>query len=92
MSERPARRQWTRVCAVTPGERIGRAVAAVFMIALAVSLGDNLWIAAPAGVFATFLTIGAITGWCPTALIPRREQPVEQNDLGIPEARQRIDV
>ncbi len=85
-------RRWTRVCAVTPVERVLRALAAVFVGAFALSMGDNLWCAIPAGICATLLLVGAVTGWCPTALLPRRVDAPQENTLGIPEARQRIDV
>jgi hypothetical protein len=80
-----ARWRFTRVCAVTRGERAFRAAMAVFVGAFAVSVSENLWCAIPAAV-------GAITGWCPTNLLPTREARAEQNALGFPEARQRIDV
>ncbi len=93
MTDQPARRRWTRLCAVTPGERAVRAVLAVFMVALAFSFGGNLVIAIPAGVVAVYFVIVAITGWCPSmpTLAREVEQP-EQNTLGIPEARQHIDI
>lgn len=82
----------TRLCAVTPGERIFRAFAAVFVGAFALSSLDNLWCAIPAGVCSGFLAFGAITGWCPTSLLPREAEATEPNTLGIPESRQHIDV
>ncbi len=92
MTDQPARRRWTRLCAVTPGERAVRAVLAVFMVALAFSFGDSLIIAIPAGAAAAYLVFAAVTGWCLS--LPRfsREQTVEKNTLGVPEARQHIDV
>lgn len=89
-SERP--RRWTRVCAVTRTERILRAAMSVFVGAFALSMSANLWCAIPAGVCAALLMVGAITGWCPTSLLPRPVETSEPNMLGIPEARQRIDV
>jgi hypothetical protein len=82
-----ARWRFTRVCDVTPGDRVMRGVLSVIAASFAVSQSANLWCAIPAGVCAVFLAIGAITGWCPTNLLPRREQPIEQNTLGYPEAR-----
>lgn len=90
----PLRRhwRWTRVCAVTRSERVFRGAAAVFIGAFALSMSDNLWCAIPAGVCATLLAVGAITGWCPTRLLPRRDHEGTQNEFGYPEARQRIDA
>ena len=51
-----------RSCAVGRGERGIRAVIAVFLAAFALNNLDNLWCAIPAGICATFLAIGAITG------------------------------
>ncbi|WES65107.1 DUF2892 domain-containing protein [Microbacter sp. GSS18] len=87
-----SRRRWLRVCAVTPGERVVRAVLAVFMVALAFSFGDNLIIAVPAGAVAAYFVVVAITGWCPSMPTFTREPEPEQNSLGIPEARQHIDA
>lgn len=84
--------RWTRVCAVTPGERVLRGVGSVFVGAFALSMADNLWCAIPAGVCAVLLLVGAITGWCPTSVIPRRMEAVAENDLGIPDARDHIDL
>lgn len=78
------------MCTVTPGERIMRIAVAVFVGAFAVSMGANLWCAIPAGVCAVLLAIGAVTGWCPA--LPHRELAMAPNDLGIPEARQNIDI
>jgi hypothetical protein len=69
-------------CVVTPGERILRAVIALFVSAFALSMLGNLWCAVPAGICAVFLTIGAITGWCPGNFVT----------LGSSEAQQKIDV
>jgi hypothetical protein len=79
-----ARWRFTRVCAVTRGERGFRAAMAVFVGAFAVSVSENLWCAIPAAVCALLLAVGAITGWCPTNLLPTREARVEQNALGFP--------
>ena len=80
-------------CAVTSGERVIRAAASVVVGAVALNSVGNLWCAIPAGICATFLAIGAFTGWCPTNLFPstRRVTP-EPNTLGYAEARQHIDV
>lgn len=68
------------------------AVAAVFLGAFALSSLDQPCCAIPAGVCATFLTIGAVTGWCPTQLLMRRDAPAPANTLGYDEARQPIDI
>ncbi|MEO7146505.1 MAG: YgaP-like transmembrane domain [Terrimesophilobacter sp.] len=49
------------------GERAIRAGASIIAAAFAVSLGENLWYAIPAGLCAAFLAVGAITGWCNSA-------------------------
>ncbi|WP_353828663.1 YgaP-like transmembrane domain [Agromyces sp. SYSU T0242] len=64
-----------------------RAVVAVFLAAFAVSNLDAWWCAIPAGVCATFLALGALTGWCPTDLLARGAATTEGNLLGYPEAR-----
>lgn len=79
-------------CATTPRERIGRGVFAVVMAVVAVGSLSALWIAIPAGVFAVFLAIGAITGWCPTSLFQRASAQPEPNSLGYAEARQTFDA
>lgn len=86
------RLRFTRVCAVTPGERVFRAILAVIVGAFALSNGSNLWCAVPAAICSLLLVVGAVTGWCPTSLLPRREPDAEANTLGFPEARQRIEV
>ena len=79
-----------RSCAVGRGERGIRAVIAVFLAAFALNNLDNLWCAIPAGACATFLAIGAITGWCPTDLFARAPSETDANALGYPEARQQL--
>ncbi len=80
-------------CAVTPGERVIRAAASVVVGAVALNSIGNLWCAIPAGICATVLVIGAITGWCPTNLLPAsRGATPEPNALGYAEARQNFDV
>lgn len=79
-----------RSCAVSRGERGVRAVIAVFLAAFALNNPDNLWCAIPAGVCATFLAIGAITGWCPTDLLARTPSDTDANALGYPEARRQL--
>ncbi|GAA2044035.1 hypothetical protein GCM10009819_33590 [Agromyces tropicus] len=64
-----------------------RGVVAVFLGAVAMSTLDNPWCAIPAGVCATFLAIGAITGWCPPDLFSRAATTTAPNVLGYPEAR-----
>ncbi len=78
-------------CAVTPGARVTRAVASIAVGTFAVINGDNPWCAIPAGVCATFLMIGALTGWCPTSLLSStRKVNTAPNTLGYAEARQSI--
>jgi hypothetical protein len=84
--------RWTRVCAVSRTERVFRAAASVFLAAFSLSMTDNLWCAIPAGVCSALLMVGAVTGWCPSNLLPRRIDDTAPNTLGIPESRQRIDV
>ena len=79
-----------RSCAVGRGERGIRAVIAVFLAAVALDNLDNLWCAIPAGVCATFLAIGAITGWCPTDRLARTPSETGTNALGHAEARQQL--
>jgi hypothetical protein len=79
-----------RSCAVNRGERGIRAVVAVFLAAFALNNLDNPWCAIPAGVCASFLAIGAITGWCPTDLFARTPSETDANALGYPEARQQL--
>lgn len=67
------------------------AFAAAFLGAFALSSLDQPWCAIPAGVCASFLTIGAITGWCPTQLLSRGAS-APPNALGYDEARQPIDI
>ncbi|MBM7827063.1 YgaP family membrane protein [Microbacterium aurum] len=82
-----------RSCAVSPAGRVVRAIAAVLVGAFALSMTGQPWCAIPAGICATLLAIGAITGWCPTDLLrtPQAET-VEQNTLGFTDARQHIDI
>lgn len=68
------------------------AVAGVFLAAFSLNALDQPWCAIPAGVCATLLAIGAITGWCPTQLLSRREETVPTNTLGYDQARQPIDI
>lgn len=70
-----------------------RAGIAVVMSAFAASAfaTGTLALGIPAALFATVLVIGAVTGWCPTALV-RTAEPVRENTLGYPEARQQIDI
>lgn len=76
-------------CATSRADRGLRAVAAVFLIAIATTT-DNPWCAVPAALCATFLIIGAITGWCPTDLL-RRPEPRRENAFGYRDARDVID-
>lgn len=77
-------------CATTPGERWGRAAGSVLM-ALAAALSPSMLCTVPMAVCATFLMIGAITGWCPTQLLKGRQTGRTRrsaNTLGYPEAPQ----
>lgn len=74
-------------CAATRSDRIMRAVAAVFLGAFALTGLDNTWCAIPAAVCATFLMIGAITGWCPTDIFRNRGSSSAPNAFGFPEAK-----
>lgn len=85
-----ARSLTARSYAVSRGERGIRAVIAVFPAAFALDNLDTPWCAIPAGVCATFLAIGAITGWCPTDLVARTPTETDANALGYPEARQQL--
>ncbi|WP_448255447.1 hypothetical protein [Microbacterium aurum] len=68
------------------------AITSVFLTAVSLSSLNQPWCAIPAGVCATFLAIGAITGWCPTQLVLSREDPTPVNTFGYDEARQPIDI
>lgn len=82
-----------RSCAVSPADRIVRAIAAVLVGAFALSMTGQPWCAIPAGVCSILLAVGAITGWCPTDLLRTRQaETVEQNTLGYTDARQHIDI
>jgi len=76
-------------CAVTPGQRVARGVMALVVGTAAVAAGGSglLWIAIPAGVFAVFLVIGAVTGWCPTSLFSAQGTGAIGTDHGYPDAR-----
>jgi hypothetical protein len=76
-------------CAVTQSARLSRGVVGILVGSFAFSSMDNLWYAIPAGILATFLFMGAATGWCPTNLFSRRGPTVPtENTLGYVEARQ----
>ena len=68
-----------RVCAISRAERVARWVAAVFVAAV------------PATIGALGLVAMAITGWCP-GIPASRSADAAPNALGIPEARQSIDL
>ncbi len=72
-------------CAVTRGERMGRAAASIFVGAFSLSMLDNLWCAIPAGVCAVLLMVGAITGWCPSDLLRPREATRVTNASTVPD-------
>lgn len=79
-------------CAVTPGQRAARGVLALLVGAVGVAAAHDgqLWLAVPAGVFATFLVIGAVTGWCPTNLLRPREHDAIGAAHGYPDARRLV--
>jgi hypothetical protein len=79
-------------CATNRADRVLFAVAAVFTGAAAASLIDNLWCAIPAALCSIMLTLAAVTGWCPAALLPlgRVERPAHR--FGYPSAPQRIEL
>lgn len=82
-----------RSCAVSPADRVVRAIAAVLVGAFALSMTGQPWCAIPAGICSILLAVGAITGWCPTDLLRTRQaETVEQNTLGYTDARQHIDI
>lgn len=82
-----------RVCTITRGERIVRWAAAVFVAAIAGSAATTgVWaLAVPALLGALVLAAMAITGWCP-GIAATESADAAPNTLGIPEARQRIDL
>ena len=79
-------------CARRPSERLLMGVASIVLAAFALSALDQPWCAIPAGVCATFLLIGAVTGWCPTQLLASGENAAPANTWGYAEARQHIDI
>ena len=90
LPEQPTTAERGNACAVTPGQRAARGVVALLVGALAVAAAHDgqLWLAVPAGVFATFLVIGAVTGWCPTNLL--REHDAIGAGHGYPDARRLV--
>ncbi len=75
-------------CAVTPRDRAVRGVLSLAAAGIAWATADQLWYAVPAAVAATFLAIGAVTGWCPTALFTGRHAPAAiGTEHGYPDAR-----
>lgn len=82
-----------RVCAISRAERVARWVAAVFVAAVAGSaVTAGAWaLAVPATIGALALVAMAITGWCP-GMPASRSADAAPNALGIPEARQSIDL
>lgn len=78
----------TAACAVTPRDRAVRGVLSVVAAGIAWGTADRPWYAVPAALAATFLAIGAVTGWCPTALLTGRRTPAAiGTDHGYPDAR-----
>lgn len=79
------------ICAVTSSERVFRFLASIFLVGFAFnSFETNLWCAIPAAICASFLMIGAITGWCPTALFARTPETINTGDY--PDARAYVDL
>lgn len=87
-----SRSEHRNACATTPGQRAARGVLALLVGALAVAAGGSgeLWFAVPAGLFAVFLVIGAVTGWCPTSLLRPREHDAIGSAHGYPDARRLV--
>lgn len=80
-------------CAVTRADRVSRGIAAAILAATILVVEPVLWCAIPAAICATLLTVGAVTGWCPTDLLPsRRSAGSAPNGLGLPEALQDFDL
>lgn len=73
-------------------DRLLFAAAAVFTAAAAASTIDNLWCAIPAALCSIMLTVAAITGWCPAALLPTGRSTQTAHRFGYPSAPQRIDL
>lgn len=79
-------------CATNRADRVLFAVAAVFTGAAAASLIDNLWCAIPAALCSIMLTVAAVTGWCPAALLPIGRTDPTAHRFGYPLAPQRIEL
>lgn len=76
-------------CISTPGERVVRGLLALFTCSVAVTTwSTNLWCAIPAAICATFLAVGAATGWCPSNLLHPRPPRAHGSQLDIPMALQ----
>lgn len=68
-----------------------RAAGAVFAGTFAFAMSAQPWCAVPAATCATFLLIGAVTGWCPTKVLGRRAtQPAPTH--GYPDATRVLDL
>jgi hypothetical protein len=79
-------------CPARPVDRAIRGVVAVALALFAAAAGSTeMWLAVALGLGAATAAFGAITGRCPIDLLGHREQPAP-NTLGLPEARQPIDV
>ena len=77
-------------CATNRTDRVLFGVAAVFTGAAAASMIDNLWCAIPAALCSVTLTVAAVTGWCPAALLPIGRTEATAHRFGYPLAPQRI--
>jgi hypothetical protein len=74
-------------CATNRTDRALYAVAAVFTASAAAATIDNLWCAIPAALCTIALTVAAITGWCPAALLPVGRTDSRGTTFGFPDAR-----
>ena len=79
-------------CSSSRTDRVVRGIVSIMLAGFALSTLDNLWCAIPAGVCATFLMIGAVTGWCPTDLLNRQAPNSTPNAFGFPEAKDSLNT
>jgi hypothetical protein len=66
-------------------------VAVALALFAAAAAGTEMLLAVALGLGAATAAFGAVTGRCPTDLLGHGEQPAH-NTLGLPEAKQPIDV
>lgn len=79
------------MCSTTPGERLTRGVAALVLGFVGLGMLGTAWCAVPMLACATFLLIGAVTGWCPTDLLTRRRAR-RPNTFGYDEGTQHVRI